>query len=213
MLTTNIHYQPVYSNFPIQFHPQGIHGEIMNSLHSLLLDMIERHCKVFYLRADIRFPDNGIQYPHDNDLFESFIADYKKSLQRKGIDLAYLYVREQNESINHHQHLCLYYDGNKVHHFQNVLEEAQRIWSLKLNEPVNNGLVHYCTRNKDGSFIDNGIMLIRNGKDFNNNFSRIMYSSSYLAKTYSKNCVRPGVRQFNHSRIQNKLLPQGSLAV
>jgi len=151
-----------------------------------------------------------MHYPHGNDIFEAFIADYAKALKRKGIDVAYLWVREQETSINHHYHLCLWLNGNEVQHHKNVLDLAERIWAYKvsMNPDVNNGLVHYCAIDNYGHFIDNGIMLVRNSQDEQKNFSRIIYSSSYLAKTFTKGAVMPGVRQFNHSRIYNRPFDQ-----
>ncbi len=201
MLNSNIMYQPVYNNSFIQFDPSGIHGEIMNAIHTLLEDMLNQRSKIFYLRFDLHFPAE-IQYPPDNTIIESFMSHFMKSLYRQNIHSLYIWVREQKMSINHHYHVCLFLDGQKVQHKENILKLAQSLWTSKLNLPLdeNNGLVHYCDKNLDGSYVDNGIKINRNSPDFIYNRNRVIFSASYLAKTYSKNFVNPGVRQFSCSR-------------
>lgn len=204
MLASNIIYEPEYQNYQIQFHPSGIHGEIINTIHALLTKMTAPkggHCKVFFLRFDLRFPD-GSDYPTDNSVIEDFISHYIKTFYRLNIDASYIWVREQNSSLNHHYHIALFLDGSKIEHDTYPLQIAERLWALKLNLPglENHGLVHYCRKGSLGNQ-DNSVMLIRKNPDFQAKFQSVMFISSYLAKTYSKGTVDPRVRQFGNSRI------------
>lgn len=172
-------------------------------IETLITDMTKKHSKVLFIRFDVRFPQ-AIRYPSDNDIFSQFIARFIKKQQRRGLDPAYLWVREQDSSINHHYHCILLLNGHKVNKGYPILLGADALWSQTLGTQQQ-GLVHFCNRAFDGSAQPNGLMIRRDKLAKEGVEEQCLDWGSYLAKKYSKDGSLYSTRSVGNSRIPQSL--------
>jgi len=87
--------------------------DILEHIMTCLNDMVQRHCKVFTIRLDVRFPEN-IHAEFNNSEISRLINRLKEYLRYKNIDMKFTWAREQKQSHNQHYHVVLFIDGSKV---------------------------------------------------------------------------------------------------
>ncbi len=174
-------------------YPNLVHDErIQEKLNKLFVHTLNKHNKVFLTRFDVRFPNDNV-YPNANNLISNFTESLVRHFKRKKLDPNYLWVREQNDSLNPHYHFTLLLDGNKIQHPAKINKKADELWNLQLGLPQNyRGLIDYCNR------ISNGIMVYRHDID---SFISASEWVSYLAKPGSKNINRH-YRSVGMSRVE-----------
>jgi hypothetical protein len=149
-------------------------------------------------------------YPEDNTLFEGFLANLIKNLKRKtvkrgSLDPYYLWVREAEyeNTPNHHYHCILLLDSNKTHKIHNHLAKAEELWNRALDLPytARSGLIDYCVKDRYGNPQENGIMLRREDRGFQQEFIRCYHWASYLAKVNTKGNAGSSVREMGSSQL------------
>lgn len=167
----------------------GDYEEIHRSIYNLFDEAIRRHNKIFFIRFDLTFNAN-IDYPSENQLISRFMEALTLHCKRRELDPLYLWVREQARSSNHHYHVLLLLNGNKIQNPYGIFNKATELWGMCLNTDAA-GLVHYGT----------DIMIRRNGNDFDHTYNEALNLAGYLAKSYSKGEAPKGVREMGKSRF------------
>jgi len=167
----------------------GDYEEVLKAINNLFNVAISRHNKILFIRFDLTFNLNS-DYPNDNSLLSRFMEAFTLHCKRLGLDPLYLWVREQVSSINHHYHVILLLDGNKIQNPYEIFIKATNLWGNCLNTNAA-GLVNY------GSHI----MIRRNAVGFDNSYHEALNLSRYLAKSYSKGAAPKGVREMGMSNL------------
>jgi len=183
--------------------------EIMRSINDLLNAMVTRHCKVFIVRIDVRFP---VGFTHDgtNVLISEWIRRVVGYYGYHKIGCAQLWVREQKTSENPHYHVLLLLNGSLIQNGGGVREIAARTWTNLLKRDDAGPCIHLCQPYASGS----GIMIQRPTKTsmgakaeqersaFDATFNGVIAWASYLAKTYTKGNAPYRIREFGASRLK-----------
>jgi hypothetical protein len=222
-----ITYKPTYKGMPIltdENKKLGCYKPILEKLKNNFDDMTSKHHKTFFMRYDVRFPDDHQSTPQDNKTFRDFQANLIKNLSRQKLDPHYLWATEQKPDRNHqHYHGILLLDGQKTKSIKNHIEKAEELWARALNRPVdkNNGLIDDCTKKRktkknptdqqDDDSEDkkpkkrqkNGIMLRKDDPKYDIKVKQCFKWGSYLATVSSKTSFPKGTRTFSSSRIPN----------
>jgi hypothetical protein len=194
----NFHGYPIITNAEKQ---QGCYENILGKMKIIFDDMITRHCKVFFIRFDARYPIDSF-YPDGNELFIRFMASLNRYLERQDLDPRYLWVREQSKEKKQHYHCFLLLDGNKVQSCHYPLKKAEELWNRALGLPLDTpGLIDHCDVSRSGAWQKNGIMINRGGGPELNDCFRW---ASYLAKVNTKGKVPNGVREIGGSQIRSR---------
>ena len=158
---------------------------IQNIYYNLLIQALQKHCKVFVLRMDVHIPQ---------ELVLQVISDFNHRFIEKekiaGYDPLYIVAREISFGKRIHHHMALFLDGNKTNnpyqHFQNA-----RI--VLKNYCGSYGEINECNDN-----LRNGIMIDRNSTTYTNLYE-VLRQISYLAKKTQKDNV-PG-KTFFYSKV------------
>lgn len=167
----------------------GDYAEVQQSIDKLFDVAISRHNKILFIRMDLTF-NEILNYPNDNSLLSRFMEALTLHCKRLGLDPLYLWVREQVSSINHHYHVILLLDGNKIQNPHGIFNKATDLWGNCLDTNAA-GLVHY------GSHI----MIRRNAVGFDHSYHEALNLARYLAKSYSKGSAPKGVREMGMSNL------------
>ena len=158
---------------------QPLNDDILSAIRQRFDYMINRHCRVLFVRMDIRFPDGT--HPHTpNRTVSRFTASMCRTLRNHSLNPQYVWVREQACSENPHYHFIWLLDGTKRRHPEFLFEAADRLWAKHLGLNHAGGLIERCWRG------GNGILLERNNGDLSTRYSDCINRASYLAKTYTK---------------------------
>ncbi len=163
--------------------------EIVNKIIELITTYSQAHSKSFVVAFGLNFP-TGSQALNNQSVIQ-FWDSFVKHLGSHKLQPAYLWVREQAGSHNHHYHCLLLLDGQKVQNRFGVMKEAARLWG-GINKCDPAGLVHYEW---------NPWMLRRGSASYEQDMADCIYAVTYLAKTYSKGNAAPRQREFGYSRL------------
>ncbi len=204
MLNNNITYNQYYNGNQILTNAQeglGCYYEILNRLDMVFNDMTSQYSRVFFMRADLKFPID-FHYINNNHYLERFLHNFSRHLKNKGINHKYLWVRELTKTGGIHYHLVFLMEGHKTistfKHFQNM----EHTWARVLGITSALGLVDHCTVRRDGTRQNNGLMIT---KDVYGNLSQeygVAFEwASYLAKVNTKSASE-GVRSFGSSSLR-----------
>ena len=182
----------------------------------LLENYTERHSKVLAIRFDLRYPDKYQQHKGDPNQTElatdkeemstmdngdicKTISALNKYFGRKGLDPAYLWVREQKTSEAHHYHAMLLLNGHKTQNPYEAFSKAEALWQKTIGSEQK-GLIHYCNKNPDGSYRKNG-EVFRRSEGIPEHVQRQI---SYMVKPSGKGEPKDGLRDFGMSRLKGK---------
>ncbi len=160
---------------------------IQNIYYNLLIQALQKHCKVFVLRIDIHIPQ---------ELVLQVISDFNHRFIEKekiaGYDPLYIVAREISFGKRIHHHMALFLDGNKTNNSYQHFENARIVLR---NYCGSYGEINECNDN-----LRNGIMIDRNSTTYNNLYE-VLRQISYLAKKTQKDNV-PG-KSFFYSKVPN----------
>ena len=162
-----ITYDPTYHGNPILTNKEkklGCDTRILDKIESVMDHATQKHNKVLAFRMDLSYPQNH-HAPQDNQDISKFMSKFIKQHKRQGIDMDYVWVREQSKEKHHHYHAAIFCDGNKKQHPQKLLQQAEKHWGQTVGVP-GQGLVDHCTRSRSGQSQPNAYMLRRNDKSF-----------------------------------------------
>lgn len=158
---------------------------IQNIYYNLLIQALQRHCKVFVLRMDVHIPQ---------ELVLQIISDFNHRFIEKekiaGYDPLYIVARELSFGKRIHHHMALFLDGNKTNNSYQHFENARIVLR---NYCGSYGEINECNDN-----LRNGIMIDRNSTTYNN-LHEVLRQISYLAKKTQKDNV-PG-KTFFYSKV------------
>lgn len=176
--------------------------DILTHLGSLFSYYTEKHGKVLVVRFDISYPVHHEVTSIQTDISRC-IQKIAQKYKRQGYDPAYMWVREQQNSIHPHYHCVLLLNGNRVRSYNHVFQTAESLWGSTIGADAS-GLVHHCTVSKHGTPHENGIMLRRCDSDYAERCQQVQQQVSYLAKSGGKGEPHDGMRDFGMSRIPHK---------
>ena len=158
---------------------------IQNIYYNLLIQTLQKHCKVFVLRMDVHIPQ---------ELVLQTISDFNHRFIEKekiaGYDPLYIVAREISFGKRIHHHMALFLDGNKTNNPYQHFENARIVLR---NYCGSYGEINECSDN-----LRNGIMIDRNSTTYNNLYE-VLRQISYLAKKTQKDNV-PG-KTFFYSKV------------
>ena len=158
---------------------------IQNIYYNLLIQALQKHCKVFVLRMDIHIPQ---------ELVLQTISDFNHRFIEKekiaGYDPLYIVAREISFGKRIHHHMALFLDGNRTNNPYQHFENARIVLR---NYCGSYGEINECSDN-----LRNGIMIDRNSTTYNNLYE-VLRQISYLAKKTQKDNV-PG-KTFFYSKV------------
>lgn len=176
--------------------------DILERIRERMNYSLQQHSQVLGVMLTVRFPQELNATPN-NVCFQYFIEEYRRILFTHEYDPQYIWVAEQNESQNHHYHLLLFLNGNKIRYFSLPPLEANEIWYRALKHFYEytgsvEGLIHVgeAVRNQVSS---HGYMIPRNNPDMQ---ELTLTHFSYFAKLYSKIDIGNRVRVFGASQLK-----------
>ena len=198
-----------YQGHPINTKPDknlGCNTKILDKSLKVFNYAVDKHNKVFYMRLDVRYPQNYHPSKEGNKDFQGFMNSLTKTLRNKKLDPHYIWCRERSKEKREHYHVGLLLDGNKIQHRHRVINKAEELWSkrLNLNPDINNGLIHDCSITRDGVKQKNGTMIRRGSEDFQENFDKSFYQNSYISKTSTKGYSPKKKKEYSTSQINTK---------
>nr|WP_321259068.1 inovirus-type Gp2 protein [uncultured Pseudodesulfovibrio sp.] len=186
---------------------------ILQKIHERLTWMTNKHCRVLFIRFDLRFPRDHMSNG-GNDEISHFFKIMKDNARNAGCEFHFVWVREQKDSDTPHYHCVVLLNGSRVQNYRRFLGEVQRVWGIVLSCFDSTGLVWACEQDYHGNQVKNGTMIERprqdvHGDDFlkqsqlyNDALRDCFYWSSYLAKTSQKDRTPHGIRRFNASQLK-----------
>jgi hypothetical protein len=178
----------------------GNHSEILDRSLLVMNAALIRFCRAYLVRMDLKFPDDEPYHP-DNDLIRLFMEEFRVERMSAGHDFFYIWVWEQDTSINHHYHCCFVFNGNRTQNIYGHVTAARRIWGRLLGIPPEAAPIWDCTKDKDGNPQQNGIMIDINAPHYETEYARSYKWLSYLAKVSTKEDIPDGQRKFASSMI------------
>ncbi len=207
MIRNQIQYEGTYNGHPVNAsfdNNQGCYVKILNAADNMLTAYTNRHCRTLAVRFDLRYPCGMIDAT--NSALQRFCSSFGKALRREStgkhqIDPAYLWVREINNSLQHHYHIVVLVNGSVFQVPQRVLELAELHWGYALSLPSAKGLVHFCLELPSGEQGTNYYQLQRGAADFDQVYDDCFKRISYMAKDHTKGNMPKNMRMFGTSRI------------
>lgn len=183
--------------------------EIGDCIKQRIDAMILHHCKVLFVRFDLRFPA-GTAHQGRNTEISQFMKALTSYYTDQVIDTRYVWVREQLSSDAPHYHVVLLLNGSRIQHPMGVWTKAGEIWSRITNGPP--ALLHQCRHESVAQGGNGGIMIRRPsrvlvGHDlhaqqqaFHDAYEAALEWGNYLAKDFSKGSTPFRVREYGASR-------------
>ena len=171
--------------------------------------MIKRHCKVLFIRMDVRFPKGYPDENRSNDDISKLMKSLKEFYEYHGVDMHYVWAREQDTSDLPHYHIILLVNGSVIQNPMGIFQKAEQIWN-RITGVSYRGLIHFCDHDQE-----NGSVMIRRptkvagGEDlayqqqiFSAAYAEALRRGSYLAKTHTKDIPPPHRgRRFGGSQL------------
>ena len=158
---------------------------IQNIYYNLLIQALQKHCKVFVLRMDVHIPQELVL-----QTISVFNHRFIEKEKIAGYDPLYIVAREISFGKRIHHHMALFLDGNKTNNPYQHFENARIVLR---NYCGSYGEINECSDN-----LRNGIMIDRNSTTYNNLYE-VLRQISYLAKKTQKDNV-PG-KSFFYSKV------------
>lgn len=191
---------------------QELRGDIMDVIENTCDRMTARFSRVLCIRMDVRFPTN---YPHGglNREIGDLTKRLRESLGFHGIEVQYVWAREQNESDNPHYHLMVFVNGHEVESPYRIFSAAERLWGNIVGINAK-GLIDHCNHDYNGTQARNEIMLCRptnkasgqkldeQRRKFDKARADVLSRATYLAKTRTKGDAPYRVREYGYSQLR-----------
>lgn len=211
MRRQKVTYENEYRDLPINTNKEKGLGCLCSSLQSYRekLDyMTENHSKVQLTRFDLRYPsDNSV--PFDKKHISRFTEYFKRSFVRNqtgphSVDLHIEWVPDQKEKSAHpHYHCLTLVNGNAIQSEYTIFKKAEHYWRIVLKNDQE-GLVHYCNKDRNGQKQENGLMYRRGSADAEETLEKMHRQASYIAKARDKEGLPKGSWIRGGSRIPKK---------
>lgn len=196
--------------------PYEYRSDIRNALFARLKQITTRYARTYVVCLTIRFPQsyysNGMN-GEISDFIEALAKLYQAYSSRpsEGIALHYVWVREQDLSINPHYHVALMFDGSKLRNGWTVQSYAEAIWTHILGQQVD-GCVHLSVDeprpNQPGGLMiqkprrkSMDTVLEAELATFDQAYNLAEHWLMYLAKTDTKGDLPKGARQWDRSKL------------
>lgn len=177
----------------------GHYVEILRKINALFDHMTMRHNKVFYVSLVAKFSSEEYYlYGRDNRIISMFMENLILYYKRNNYDPKYLWVREESRSFQHHYHIMILFNGNRIQNGYGVLRKCNELWSRYIGMENASGLIHLCNTER---YQAGGIMIRRNDPDCHQVVNQCFNSASYLAKCYSKGEAPMYVNEYGSSRV------------
>jgi len=172
--------------------------------------MLTQHCKVLFVRFDVRFPEGTVHRGKNEEIsllmkaLMNFYHDHRVSAH-------YIWAREQWKSDAPHYHVIFLLNGSRVQYPMGIWTKAAEIWSVITDDTP--GLVQQCWAKPIGKDFSGGIMIRRptsvavggdlfeQQKEYEKAYAAALEWGGYLAKEFSKDKTPPGVRSFGSSQL------------
>lgn len=211
MRRQKVTYEEVYQDLPINTDQEkrlGCYSSSLRSYRNKLDYMTEHHSKVLQVRFDLRYP-SGTTVPHDKKHISRFSEYIKRSFDRKKadghlVDMKLEWVPDMKENSSHpHYHCIALLNGNAVQSEYTVFKQAEHYWGIVLKNDQE-GLVHFCNKDRTGNKQENGLMYRRGAADSTETLEKMQYQASYIAKARDKDGLSKGAWIRGGSRIPKK---------
>jgi len=191
-----------YLVMPYEGLDTGYRSDILERIRERMMFCLQKHSQVLAVMLVIRFP-GCLVAEQNNACFQYFIEEYRRILNFHDYDPHYIWVAEQNQAQNHHYHLLLFLDGNKIRYFSVPPLEANSVWSRALLRFYGytgsiDGLIHV-GEVSENQFSWHGYMIRRDNPDMQ---EHALTHFSYFAKLHSKICFANRVRVFGASQLR-----------
>ncbi len=166
-----------------------------------LLDfMISQHCKVLFVRFDLRFPTGTIHRGRSTEISQLMRA-LKCFYKENGIAIHYIWTREQCNSEAPHYHVIVLLNGSLIRNPMAVWAKASEFWSWITDGPA--ALVHQSggLMIRRPTNVAVGQELLDQQQAFQADYGAAMEWGSYLAKEFSKGNTPFRMREYDSSRL------------
>lgn len=167
---------------------QGCYREILLAIAGQMEAMLSYHSRVFVTRFDLHLSE----YKGDNRLLSRFMDKLKRHLL--GVygmkRIGFIWAREQEKAKQHHYHVALLLDGNKIRTSGKLLDWIDEKWQQR-NQPkvyVPKNCFYMVKRASSPSF------------------DKAFYRLSYLAKKRGKGYRPNAVNDYSTSRIKPRVI-------
>ncbi len=194
--------EPTFNGRPIMTDAeQGLRCDkiILATIDKTLNHALESNDRIFFMRYDVGTP---VGYTDtSNEAFRNGQANFMKHLKRNGFKPHYVAVRELSKEKRNHYHAILMLDGRKTQSIHDHIEKADELFANAFGIPGAQGIIDDCTKARDGSRQDNGIMLRRGDPEFNEKVDEAFRVGSYLAKENQKSNKTERDRERFSSRV------------
>lgn len=170
--------------------------QIQEKATQLFDDYQQRHSRVLSVREDIHYPEEFGPVSGNDDIVKT-MAKVVQTFARKGLDPAYIWVREQEKSEHPHYHCLVLLNGQKTRSASMVYDVTERHWQNTIGTE-SKGLVHHCNGTREHPH--------ENGEVISRSQGRPEYVNrqiSYIAKPTEKSPRKDGLRDFGMSRMRN----------
>lgn len=186
-------YDEVYRGYDIMANEYvKVDDKIMNRIIDLVEFYAYNYSKTFVVTFGLNFSESD--YSYDNKPIEKFMDRFLKYLDNKtnGLRPLYFWVREKKpDRRNHHYHVTLLLDGNRINSIYGIMEVAKRIWS-----DINNYSSSYVYYGKEHC-----MMLRADSPTFRQDIADCIFRLSYYAKVNSKNTYASRGRRWAASQV------------
>ena len=184
-------YNTVYRGYRVMANE---HLHIREQIADIIIDSLRlyttKHSKTFAVMFTITYPANVVR--DDNTVMQEFMDRFTKHLEYRKLDPFYLWVRERDNSINHHYHFFLLLDGQHIQNHYGLAEEAKRLWG-NINACNPGGLVDYSWE---------PWQLRSSSPEFQYEFTNCLFALSYLAKVNTKGSASYRHRDYGYSQLR-----------
>jgi len=203
MPVNNFTYENQFRGLPILPEPEfGNRIDILNRIRLLMDDMIDRHCKVLCTRLDMSLSAGTGPVPHNRHM-QAFVDAFSAYLASKRIDHHHVWAREQESAASGiHWHALVMMDGNRTRSFFGPhLKRARKLWTKQAGGGIHLGEWWEADDSRFPYVKNGGVMIRRNGPDFDQAYRLAYERFSYLAKQITKTAIPPGLRAFSSSHL------------
>lgn len=180
---------PIMANDHLPYDPN-----IMQKIYDRVWGYTHNYSRTFTIVFSLKLPQNEVIYD-GNHCIVNFMNRFRKYFERQGLRKPwYVWVREQQQALNHHYHCLVLLDGRYIQHKHAIMREAVRIWG---------GIIGL-----DGhGYVDyqwDAWNIRTDSPTYEQDVASLIFASSYLAKTNTKNSAPYRNNNFGASQLPGK---------